>query len=356
MSAADLELRDLRVRYGDWRLSLSLTVRGGELLALLGPSGCGKTTTLMLIAGFLGPESGDIVCRGASLLDQPPERRNVGMVFQDYALFPHMNVAQNVGFGLRMRGVARAERERRVADLLALAHLEQYGRRYPHQLSGGEQQRVAMLRALAPNPDLLLLDEPLSALDMALRREMRREIRLLQRRLGTTTLYVTHDQVEALAIADRVAVMRGGLLEQLGTPWEVYRRPRSPFVARFLRCGNVVEGRAVGREGTAALVEAADRRLWVAAEPDGQGRVECYFRPEDARPLPEGEDAAPGFNAVPGIVTEVEYRGDRAVVTVRTALGEWDLIASPEEMEWIERRNRRLQVVFAVEACRGFST
>ncbi len=225
--------------------SFSLRVDEGELVTFLGGSGCGKTTTLRMIAGFETPTSGRILIKGADLVDVLPNRRGVGMVFQNYALFPNMTAAQNIGFGLKVAGRHPEELQRKVQDMLALIHMEQFGGRYPHQMSGGQQQRVALARALAVNPSVLLLDEPLSALDAKIRVRLRTEIRAIQKKLGITTIYVTHDQEEALSISDRVVVMKDGKIEQVGTPFEIYNRPANAFVASFIGSSNVLRATVV---------------------------------------------------------------------------------------------------------------
>jgi ABC-type Fe3+/spermidine/putrescine transport system ATPase subunit len=244
-----LVLRQVRKRFPEFDMEVTLSAGKGELLTLLGPSGCGKTTTLNVVAGFIEPEGGEILVNGREVTRLDPRLRGIGMVFQDYALFPAMDVFGNVAFGLGARGWGRDEAGKRVRELLALVRLERYERRKVTELSGGERQRVALARALAPRPDLLLLDEPLSALDALLRKELRGEIRRIQRDLGVTTVYVTHDQEEALALSDRVAVMREGKVEQAGTPFEIYRRPETPFVAGFVGIGNLVPGRVGARRG-----------------------------------------------------------------------------------------------------------
>jgi len=239
-----LELRDVTRRFGDRAVvdRVSLTLPKGRLLALLGPSGCGKTTTLRMVAGHERPDSGRILIGGADVADLPPDRRDVGMVFQSYALFPHLSVYGNVAFGLRSRKTPREEERARVADALGVVGLAGAGPRRVTSLSGGEQQRVALARALVLRPRVLLLDEPLSNLDAALRVATRREIRRIQREAGLTTLYVTHDQEEAMAIADRVAVMEGGRVRQTGAPEEVYANPADAFTASFIGDANLVEG------------------------------------------------------------------------------------------------------------------
>jgi putative spermidine/putrescine transport system ATP-binding protein len=244
---AHLELIGVEKHYGSVRAvdRFSLAIEQGERLALLGPSGCGKTTTLNLVAGFLTPDAGEIRIAGRDVARLPPHKRNTGMVFQSYALFPHLPVAENVAFGLRMRRVERSAIARRVAEALALVRLDRLGDRYPRQLSGGQQQRVALARALVIHPEILLLDEPLSNLDAKLRQEMRMELVGILEAVGITTIFVTHDQDEALSLADRVVVMNAGRVEQLGTPTQVYEEPATAFVAKFLGEPNVLAARVV---------------------------------------------------------------------------------------------------------------
>jgi putative spermidine/putrescine transport system ATP-binding protein len=247
---AFLTLDKLSKRFGSHVAvdSLSLQVEKGEFVSLLGPSGCGKTTTLQMIAGFVEPSGGAILLEGRDLLAVKPARRGLGIVFQSYALFPHMTVAENVSFGLEMQKVAAAERASRVAETLALVGLANFAGRFPRQLSGGQQQRVALARALVIRPQILLLDEPLSNLDAKLREEMQIELRQIQRTVGTTTILVTHDQAEAMALSDRIVVMNHGKAEQVGPPHEVYERPASAFVAGFLGKTNLVNGITVRPE------------------------------------------------------------------------------------------------------------
>ena len=260
----------------------SLKVRRGEFLTLLGPSGCGKTTLLNLIAGFLEPDSGELFIGGERVTDTPPHRRSIGMVFQNYALFPHMNVADNVAFGLKMRKTPREEIRKRVAAALDVVRLAGLGERRPRQLSGGQQQRVALARALVINPDVLLLDEPLSALDKNLRAEMQVELKQIHQRVGITTVFVTHDQGEALSLSDRIAVMSNGVIQQISAPNEVYRRPTNAFVASFIGDINRIPGKLVGRSGAALEVEiAGGRRIVVpAGEGNAGDAVAIYLRPE----------------------------------------------------------------------------
>jgi putative spermidine/putrescine transport system ATP-binding protein len=290
---ATVELRDLRRAFGQTRAldGLSLTLHPGELLALLGPSGCGKTTVLRALAGFESIDSGEILVDGKDISGIPAQRRDMGMVFQSYSLFPNMNAVDNVGFGLRMRKVGRVERRQRAAAVLELVGLGDRLEQYPHQMSGGQQQRVALARALAFEPRVLLLDEPLSALDAKVRLELRGQIRALQQRLGITTLFVTHDQEEALSLADRVCVMRSGGIEQVAAPSEMYSRPATPFVAEFVGTMNripahiegdrvIVLGRRVGvrnldgrPSGRAVDVMVRPEELHIAVAPNGAGVV-----------------------------------------------------------------------------------
>ncbi|MEU9994864.1 ABC transporter ATP-binding protein [Streptomyces sp. NPDC050848] len=277
-TGAALHLRGLRRSFGNAVAldGLDLDVAPGELLALLGPSGCGKTTALRVLAGFERPDEGQVLLDGEDIVPVPANRRDTAMVFQSYSLFPHLTAADNVAFGLRMRKVRGAERRARAAELLDLVGLAGHGDRFPHQLSGGQQQRVALARALALRPRLLLLDEPLSALDAQVRVTLREEIRRLQLELGITTVFVTHDQEEALSMADRVAVMNDGRLEQCATPTELYERPATDFVAEFIGTMNRVPGRVVGED----QVEVLGVRLPVE-EPDGRtGDVRVLLRPE----------------------------------------------------------------------------
>ena len=273
---------------------LSLDVGAGELLALLGPSGCGKTTTLRIIAGFEFPDTGSVLVGGRDITDLPPNRRNLGMVFQNYSLFPHMTVEENVAFGLTVRGIGAEERRKEVARMLELVRLAGYGERQVHQLSGGQQQRVALARSLVTNPAILLLDEPLGALDKNLRESMQFELRDLQRRLGITSILVTHDQEEALTMSDRVAVMSDGLVVQIGTPTDVYERPSSRFVAEFLGTANILTGAVEGQGGAGIWSVALDiakgaKGLMAESAPAQPGRrVMMAIRPERLRIVKAG--------------------------------------------------------------------
>src|SRR6478752_5999142 len=277
-----LQLQNLHRDFGTVKAlnGINISLGEGEFLSLLGPSGCGKTTALRLVAGFDRPDEGRIVVDGKDIGGLPPNKRDMGMVFQAYSLFPNMTARQNVEFGLKIRGKSKGERSGRVGELLELVGLGHAGTRYPHQLSGGMQQRVALARALAIEPRVLLLDEPLSALDAKVRVQLREEIRRIQLELGITTLYVTHDQEEALAVSDHVAVMYGGVIEQMGTPAEMYTAPATPFVAEFIGTMNRLDSTVV--DGGAGEVEHAGMRLKVdAAQGRRNGeRVLVLIRPE----------------------------------------------------------------------------
>jgi putative spermidine/putrescine transport system ATP-binding protein len=319
-----LELRGLSKRFGDTVAvdDLSLRVGSGEFVSLLGPSGCGKTTTLQMIAGFVEPTSGAVTLNGQDLLRVPPRARGLGIVFQSYALFPHMTVAGNVAFGLEMRRLPRQEREIRVGEALALVGLEPYAARLPRQLSGGQQQRVALARALVIRPSLLLLDEPLSNLDARLREEMRDELRAIQRQTGATTILVTHDQAEAMALSDRIVVMNRGHAEQIASPQEVYARPATPFVARFLGRINLLEG-TTRREGGLSRLEIGDA-CWtlpcVGSGDGGDGPVTAAVRPERVAFAQASEAGLSGR-----VHTRV-FLGREWLLHVETACGEMTVV------------------------------
>ena len=287
---------------------LSLAIGRGEFMTLLGPSGCGKTTLLKLAAGFLGPDAGSIAIGGQCVNDVPTYKREIGMMFQNYALFPHMNVAENVAYGLKARRVPRHERDRRVAEALALVKLTGMEDRRPRQLSGGQQQRVALARALVINPTVLLLDEPFSALDKNLRASMQIELREIQRKLGLTTIFVTHDQNEALSLSDRMAVMSEGQIRQLGKPLEVYRRPRDRFVASFVGDTNRLRGELVSITAADAVIALGGMRIKVPSEPlsgaQPSAPIDLFARPEHLRITPAGE---PG--TIAGKVVALTYHG-----------------------------------------------
>jgi spermidine/putrescine ABC transporter ATP-binding subunit len=317
----DVRLAAVTKRFGSVTAvrAVSLDVSQGEVLALLGPSGCGKTTTLRIVAGFETPDAGTVEIRGRVVNAVPTYRRNLGMVFQQYALFPHMSVFDNVAFGLRMRRVPRHETPRLIEEAMALVRLRGLGERFPSQLSGGQQQRVALARAIVTKPAVLLLDEPLGALDRKLRAEMQVEIRALQRQVGITTIFVTHDQEEALTIADRIAVMEHGEIVQIGVPREIYERPRSRFVSDFIGISNVLEGKVVARTAGALVVELASGARVSALPVEGPGvgdRVEIAIRPEK---LEIADGAGRAANCLAGTVENVVYLGAVTYYHVHTA-------------------------------------
>lgn len=329
--AASLDLRGLSKRFGDTLAvdDLDLSVRQGELLTLLGPSGCGKTTVLRLVAGFESPDSGSIRFRGEKIVGRGPRERGFGMVFQNYALFPHLDVFENVAFGLRSRDVAEGEIRRRVDRVLELVDLPEFGDRAVQELSGGQQQRVALARALAIEPPLLLLDEPLSNLDAALRERTRAELRLLVKELGITTLFVTHDQEEAFDLSDRVAVMDAGRIRQTGRPEELYDRPADPFVAGFVGRANRVEVRLEDDRRPRSVVLPGGERWPLTGEArvggdlaDG-GRAELWVRPEDMALVPP-DAAEDGAEPVSGTVVDRRFRG--AVTVFRVDAGDAGLL------------------------------
>ena len=316
---AHLEIERLVVRYGPLLAldGLDLAIGGGEMFVLLGGSGSGKTTLLRTLGGFIAPASGRIVLGGEDITRLPPHRRPVNTTFQSYALFPHMSVADNVGFGLRRQGVAKAEIGERVAALLKLVRLSEFAARRPDALSGGQRQRVALARALAPRPRLLLLDEPMSALDRNLREQTRQELLRVQRETGTTFVLVTHDQDEALAMATRIGLLHGGRLEQVGTPSEIYERPASRYVAEFMGGANILAGTVVSA-GPDAVIDVAGVGRMRARGPAplaAGAALHVALRPERLRL--DGD----GVNRASGVVGEVAYRGDMVDVGVRLGDG-----------------------------------
>jgi putative spermidine/putrescine transport system ATP-binding protein len=332
-----VQLDKVLKRFGDSIAlhEVSLKIQEGEFVTLLGPSGCGKTTLLNLMAGFAEADNGEIFIDGQLVTETPPYQREIGIVFQNYALFPHMSVARNIGYGLRMRGVAKAEIAERVEQALALVKLQGYGERKPRELSGGQQQRVALARALVIRPKVLLLDEPFSALDKNLRLSMQIELKDIQRKLGVTTVFVTHDQSEALSMSDRVVVMSAGHVRQVGTPDAIYRYPQDPFVASFVGDVNILPGRYLSRDELATLA-LGDSALRVPAErvhADVGERLDIYVRPENIRLGALG----PGTLLSATVITHV-FQGDHVDIHLDVpALGHNRLFVRQSGLEALTR-------------------
>jgi spermidine/putrescine transport system ATP-binding protein len=331
--ANDLECRDVVKHYGPFRAvaEVSLAVPKGSFFSILGPSGCGKTSLLRMIAGFAEPDGGDILIGGRSMLGVPPNRRPANMVFQHLALFPLMSVAENVGYGLRRRGVVSAEITRRVGAVLERIGLPDSGPKRIDQLSGGQKQRIAIARCMVLEPTVLLLDEPLGALDLKLREHMKIELKQLQHQFGTTFIYITHDQSEALVMSDQVAVMNGGRFEQVGAPADLYYRPATPFVAGFVGDSHRWTGRVVGCSADGLMIETASGlRLFANPETalETGTHAALFVRPEaiDIRPAEEGGLLVPGLNTVQGILESLLFNGASSRAMIR--LGSGDLVAA----------------------------
>lgn len=346
-----VELAGVTKRYGDVEAvrSMDLAIENGSFVTLLGPSGCGKTTTLRMVAGLDSITSGDISIKGRRVNDVPIHKRNLGLVFQNYALFPHKTVFDNVAFGLKYRHVDKAERAEKVGRALEIVRLPQVGDRYPAQLSGGQQQRIALARAIVIEPDVLLLDEPLSALDANLREEMRVELKRIQRELGITTLFVTHDQGEALALSDRVVVMSDGVMEQVGAPEEVYNRPQSRFVANFLGHSNIFDVTMVGEENGLLVVASTEGiRFRVAGAKPTETALALVIRAEKVR-LAESHPTEPGLNVLDGRVTAVDYQGQFARYFVTAGRLEFQAINAIARHPFQE--GAKVQVAVASDDC-----
>jgi spermidine/putrescine transport system ATP-binding protein len=327
-ASPDIHLEEVTKRFGDMTAvdRLTLSIERGSFFAMLGPSGCGKTTTLRMIGGFEDPTAGRVLLGGEDVTEQPPYRRDVNTVFQSYALFPHLNVERNVGFGLERRGIDKAEVRTRVGETLELVQLHGLGRRKPGQLSGGQQQRVALARALVNRPRALLLDEPLGALDLRLRRQLQIELKRIQQDVGITFVHVTHDQEEAMTMADRIAVMSDGRIEQAGGAEDLYERPRTAFVANFLGISNLIDGRLGATAGDLTTVETHDgATLRVPGErvgPHDTDAVRVGVRPEKITLVPAGDRAESGANVLRATVVVASFLGVSIQYLVRTAGGE----------------------------------
>jgi putative spermidine/putrescine transport system ATP-binding protein len=344
-----LKINSLKKQFGPTTVveKFNLEVEKGELVTFLGPSGCGKSTTLRMIAGFESPDEGQIIMEERDITMQAANRRKIGMVFQSYALFPNMTVAENIAFGLKLAKLSSAAIKQRVNEMLELVQLTEAQKRYPHQISGGQSQRVALARALAPQPKLLLLDEPLSALDALIRRSLRTEIRRIQQQLGITTIFVTHDQEEALSISDRIVVMNGGRIEQIGQPFDIYNYPASNFVASFIGTFNMLPAQVVNSvKGELNLAGQVVRVTPPLLYPD-KTAVTLALRPES---LLLGQDHSDQHNTLPATITDISFLG--AVVRVRLRLAD----TLPLELDLFNSRqiklpqpNSQTQVAFAAE-------
>jgi spermidine/putrescine transport system ATP-binding protein len=322
MAGGEVQLVDLVKRFGEFSAvaGINLAMPSGEFFSLLGPSGCGKTTTLRMIAGFERPSEGQILLDGVDMAQTPPHKRDVNTVFQSYALFPHLNVEENVAFGLKYQKASKQETRERVARALELVQMSQFARRRPNQLSGGQQQRVALARALILNPKVLLLDEPLGALDAKLRKRLQIELKALQEEVGITFIYVTHDQEEALTMSDRIAVMSQGQVEQVGDPKQIYEEPATAYVADFLGVSNLMDANAAGAAANGCRVKLGDYDLVAGqGEPDATGECKVTIRPERIDIEVHGST---GENRIPAIVERVVYVGATLQIILHLASGQ----------------------------------
>jgi iron(III) transport system ATP-binding protein len=347
---ADLKIQGLAKSYRDVRVleNIDLDIASGEFFTLLGPSGCGKTTLLRTIAGFQHQDRGEIIVKGERIDHKPAHKRDIGMVFQDYAVFPHLTVAENVAFGLKARSLPKGEIEARVAESLKMVRLEGYQDRLPAEMSGGQQQRIGLARAMAIRPTLLLMDEPLSNLDAKLRIELREDIRDIQRRLGITTIYVTHDQEEALAVSDRICVMNKGNVEQIGTPFEIYRKPQRRFAASFVGTMNFLPGLLEGGR----LVVGRQTVAFPGA--GGPGIVEVAIRPENV--LLAGMAGNGPAISLAGEVRKVTFLGREAHYTLKTEAGEIVAQVADPERDFIEMEGRPVEIRLPLDKIVLFSS
>jgi iron(III) transport system ATP-binding protein len=326
MTSGHLELKGLVKEFGKGQEvvravdNLNLVIEPGEFVTFLGPSGCGKTTTLRMIAGFETPTAGAITLDGEDLISLTPDKRPMGMVFQSYALFPHMTVAENISYGLKVQKLGSDEIQRRVSEVLASMSLDNLANRAPNQLSGGQQQRVALARAMVVQPKVLLFDEPLSNLDAKLRGQMRSEIRSIQQRLGITSIFVTHDQDEAMSVSDRIVVMRNAVVQQVGTPTEIYRHPNSTFVADFIGRSNFIQVEGVAKSGDSATVTSLGKSFTVPSHSDATtSNSQLLVRPEA---ITVARNAVAGQVSGEGVVSMVIYYGEHVEYTLKTSSGE----------------------------------
>jgi putative spermidine/putrescine transport system ATP-binding protein len=344
-----LRLNNVRKTFGQVEAvqSFNLQVERGEFVSFLGPSGCGKTTTLRMIAGFELPTDGTILLSDADITYKPPNKRNVGMVFQAYALFPNMTVADNIGFGLKIARKPKDEIKKRVAAMLALIKMESFGPRYPYQLSGGQQQRVALARAIAIQPQVLLLDEPLSALDAKIRVSLRQEIRAIQRQLGITTIYVTHDQEEALSLSDRVVVMNDGCIEQVGTPFEIYNFPQTQFTAQFVGTLNTLSAEVRDAASRRLVVDGQEIQSAHALEGAHPGeRVSVSIRPERVSFYSEVQKA----NVMECTVENITFLGSIVRVQVRTGENVFHMDTFNNPFLELPKIGDKIKITFSTEA------
>lgn len=339
----DVEIRGARKQFGSNVVlnDIDLEVKQGELLTLLGPSGCGKSTTLNLIAGFLEADQGDVYIKGKKVTKVPPYKRDLGMVFQTYSLFPHMTVQENLSFGLNLRKVAKSEQKKKIDRVLELVKMSGLEHRYPRELSGGQRQRVAIARALVVEPELLLLDEPLSNLDAKLRHELRAEIKRLQKEIGVTTIFVTHDQEEALSMSDRVVVMNAGKIEQISTPTAIYNHPNTEFVFQFIGKSNSFEGEVVGAEGRKISVKVGGEIFHVDSENlIGENRslragdeVRLYIRPENVH-ISSTRETSSALELQPAKIIQLNYLGTSWEVDVSLQGKTLQLLTSAYDSTW----------------------
>ncbi|XJZ28742.1 ABC transporter ATP-binding protein [Bacillota bacterium Lsc_1132] len=340
----DVEIKGAYKRYGSNVVlnGINLDVKQGELLTLLGPSGCGKTTTLNLIAGFLDADEGDVFIKGRNVTRVPPYKRDLGMVFQTYSLFPHMTVYENLNFGLKLRKVANTEKDKRIASALELVKMSGLEKRYPRELSGGQRQRVAIARALVVEPELLLLDEPLSNLDAKLRHELRAEIKRLQKEIGVTTIFVTHDQEEALSLSDRVVVMNQGTIEQISTPTSIYNHPETEFVFQFIGKSNCFEGTVVAVDHRKISVKMNEEVTYVDSKNGMGGLSSCkmgddvklYIRPEKVRIFSNEKSHDSSWDLHKAKITQLNYVGTAWEVEVRLLNQSIQILTPEYDADW----------------------